>query len=214
MSLSPNQYQDVSSETTHHVSYTWISVLLPVVNSAAQQGDTHRDSSMELTETTFKHTQDCESSRMNWEKSSVQLLSETKESFTAGPDPNERDNNSCISYSSDLNLTGMTFHWRIIYLRLQQHLLIRAVYRHDLWACARQWAHCLTSGIWHPEWLLRWWSGPALGWKMEMDPGEETSVCTRLLLVTFGENQQMQQDVNFASEERRWTGSEGREVVF
>lgn len=42
-----------------------------------------------------------------------------------------------------------------------------------------------------------------MGWKMEMDPGEETSVCTRLLLVTFGENQQMQQDVNFASEERR-----------
>lgn len=116
MSLSPNQYQDVPSvETTHHVSYTWISVLLPVVNSAAQQGDTNRDSNMELTETTFKHTQDCESSRMNWEKSSVQLLSETKENFTTGPDPNERDNNSCISYSSDLNLTGMTFHWRIIY---------------------------------------------------------------------------------------------------
>ena len=75
------------------------------------------NSNMELDKITFTDTHDWESLRINWEKLSVQLLSETIELHyrPSGSDPNERDNNSCVSYSSDLNLTGVTFQWRIIH---------------------------------------------------------------------------------------------------
>lgn len=89
----------------------------------------------------------------------------------------------CVSYSSSLNWQDCRniFQRQVLYHPALVAPLIQAVCNNDLWAPPGQWAHCLTSGIWHSEWLVQWWSGVVFGWTNGNGSGVETLMCNLLL---------------------------------